>query len=321
MANNLYLITGDDLFERENNLTKIKDNFGELMKGINFVVIDKDNLDNLINEVNTFPFGFSEKLIVVNIASKATSDEETSGKNDWFTPELSSAILASLDVNTIVFIGDFQARSKVYKFVSQNGKCIECNKPKNKRDIAPWAIQIAKQYGKNISSENANYLIQVCGADKLMLYNEIQKLVDYVRDRTEITKEDIEKVGIRTLETIIFDLTDYLGARNISKALICLEELLKMKEPLQKILIMIARHFKSLLVTKICLNEGKNPAEELNTKFTFIVSKYKDQAKKFSLEELNSLIVDLANLDADSKVGKIDLKTGLELSLVKVMWI
>lgn len=319
MADNLFLITGDDLFERENNLNKIKDGFGDLMKGINFVVIDKDNIDNLLNEVNTFPFGFSKKLIIINIVSKASADEETSTKNDWFTPELSAAMLDSLDVNTIVFVGDFQSRSKVYKFVSQNGKCIECSKPKNKRDITPWVMQIVKNEGKNISNENANYLIQVCGADKLMLYNELQKLVDYVGDKDEIEKADIEKVGIRTLETIIFDLTDYLGARNISKALICLDELLKMKEPLQKILIMIARHFKSLLLTKICVNDGKNLAEELNTKFPFILNKYKEQSKKFSLDELNSILINLANLDADSKVGKIDLKTGLELSLIKVM--
>lgn len=316
---NIYLITGDDLFEREREVNKIKENFGELVKGINFITLDKDTIHLLTGEITTYPFGFDKKLIIVNVATKASSSEESSVKNDWFNEELTENILNSIDMNVVVFVGDFQTKSKVYKFVSQNGKCIECNKPKSKKDVAPWVVSTAKQFNKNISTQNANYMIQTCGADKLMLYNEIQKLVDYVGDRNEIVKEDIENVGIRTLETIIFDLTDCVGTRNISNALKFLEELLQQKEPLQKILIMIARHFKSLLITKICLNENRNIAEELNTKFPFIINKYKDQARKFTCEELENVLVDLAELDMDSKVGKIDLKIGLEIALVKAM--
>lgn len=316
---NIYLITGDDLFEREREVNKIKESFGELVKGINFITLDKDTVYLLSSEVVTYPFGFDKKLIIVNIVSKANSEDGNTTKNDWFNEELTENILNSIDMNVIVFVGDFQTRSKIYKFVSQNGKCIECNKPRSKKDVAPWIVSVAKQHGKNISVLNANYMIQTCGADKLMLYNEMQKLVDYIGERDEITKEDIESVGIRTLETIIFDLTDCLGSRNISNSLKFLEELLEQKEPIQKILIMIAKHFKSLLITKICLNENRNVADELNTKFPFIVNKYKEQARRFTREELEQVLVDLAELDMDSKLGKIDLKIGLEVTLVKAM--
>ena len=319
----IYLITGDDLFEREREVNKIKEGFGELVKGINYITLDKDTVHLLTGEVTTYPFGFDKKLIIVSIASKASSasnsDEEGGKKNDWFNEELAENILNSMDMNVIVFVGDFQARSKLYKFVSQNGKCIECNKPKSKKDLAPWIVELTRKHGKNISNENASYMLQICGADKLMLSNEIQKLIDYVGDRDEIKKQDIESVGIRTLETIIFDLTDCLGTRNISNTLRYLEELLEQKEPLQKILIMIARHFKSLLITKICLENNRSVSEELNTKFPFIINKYKEQSKRFKREELEEILINLANLDVDSKIGKIDLKIGLELSLVKAM--
>ncbi len=320
MENNICLITGDDLFERNRKLEEIKKNFGELVKGINYIVLDKDNISSLISELTTYPFGFEKKLIIVNIATKMSSDDENSNnKNDWFNDDVTKNILNSIDTNVIVFVGDFQARSKIYKFVSANGKCIECNKPKSKKDIAPWVVSITRQYNKNISIENANYMIQICSADKLLLFNEIQKMIDYIGEREEILKDDIEKVGIRTLETIIFDLTDCIGTRNISNTLKFLEELLAQKEPLQKILIMIARHFKSLLITKICILENRSIADELNTKFPFIINKYKDQARRFELNELEDIIINLANLDADSKIGKIDLKIGLELCLINAM--
>lgn len=314
---NLYLITGDDLFEREREINKIKNDFGKLVKGINFVTIDKDTIHLLNGEITTYPFGFDKKLIIVTISQKATASEETTSKADWFDEMLEENILNSLDMNVLVFIGDFQARSRLYKFVSKNGKCIECGKSKNKKDVASWVVNLAKQSEKNISLDDANYMVHICGSDKLMLYNEMQKLIDYSGERKSISRKDIEEVGIRTLETIIFDLTDCLGARNISDALRYLDELLKQKEPLQKILIMIARHFKSLLITKICLNENRNVAEELNTKFSFIVNKYENQARKFTQKELENIIIDLAELDMNAKLGKIDLKIGLEVALVK----
>ncbi|MBQ9314977.1 MAG: DNA polymerase III subunit delta [Clostridia bacterium] len=320
MENSIYLITGEDLFEREKELNKIKQNFGELVKGINFVTLDKETLHLLSREVTTYPFGFTQKLIIVNVPSKsANSEENTSSKNDWFNEELMDDILNAIDYNVIIFIGDIQSRSKLYKFVSKNGKCIECNKPKSKKDLAPWIVSLARQNGKIISLENANYMLQICGTDKLMLSNEIQKIVDYIGENSEIQKKDIEKVGIRTLETIIFDLTDAVGNRNIAISLKYLDELLMQKEPLQKILIMIARHFKSLLITKMCIQNNVSVSEELNIKFPFIVNKYKEQSKRFKEEELKSILIDLADLDSDSKIGKIDLKIGLELCLIKTM--
>lgn len=320
MENSIYLITGEDIFEREKELNKIKENCGELVKGINFVTLDKETMYLLHSEVTTYPFGYLKKLIIVNVPSKVTNTEETAtSKNDWFNEELAEDILHSLDVNVIVFMGDIQARSKLYKFVSKNGKCIECNKPKSKKDIAPWVVSLARQKGKIISLENANYLLQICGTDKLMLSNEIEKLVTYIGENEEIKKQDIEKVGIRTLETIIFDLTDAVGNRNIAVSLKYLDELLMQKEPLQKILIMIARHFKSLFITKICVQNNLNVSEELNIKFPFIVNKYKEQCRRFSEKELGDILIYLADLDSDSKVGKIDLKIGLELCLIQSM--
>ena len=57
----LCLITGDDLFEKEKEVNKIKTNFGELIKGINFVTLDKDTMYLLESEVTTFPFGYNQK--------------------------------------------------------------------------------------------------------------------------------------------------------------------------------------------------------------------------------------------------------------------
>ena len=95
-------------------------------------------------------------------------------------------------------------------------------------------------------------------------------------------------------------------------ALNYLNDLIENKEPIQKIIIMISKHFKSLLVAKIATSENKNLLEELNTKSTYAANKYKEQARRFEKQELISIIMKFAKLDVDSKIGKIDLKIGLE---------
>ena len=60
----LYLFYGEELFLLENSVKKIKSLFGEIIKGINYVVIDETNLNSLISEIETPSFGYEKKLII-----------------------------------------------------------------------------------------------------------------------------------------------------------------------------------------------------------------------------------------------------------------
>ncbi len=75
---------------------------------------------------------------------------------------------------------------------------------------------------------------------------------------------------------------------------------------------MIAKHFKSLLIAKEALKSGKDPMNYLSTKSVYAANKYKEQAKRFEEKELIKRIQELAQLDVDAKVGKIDLQIGIE---------
>ena len=53
------------------------------------------------------------------------------------------------------------------------------------------------------------------------------------------------------MDSVIFDLTDNLGKKNIKDALIVLKNLIDTKEPIQKILITLYNHFKKLYIIKL----------------------------------------------------------------------
>ena len=86
------------------------------------------------------------------------------------------------------------------------------------------------------------------------------------------------------------------------------------KEPLQKILITLYNHFKKIYLTKIALKYNKDIIESLNLKpnQTFLVNKYKTQARYFKGKELDDILQSLRDLDYQYKIGLIDLEIGLE---------
>ncbi len=146
------------------------------------------------------------------------------------------------------------------------------------------------------------------------LINEIRKLIEYAGENGKIKKEDIDKLTIKKLESVIFDLTDSLGKKDTKTALTVLQNLIYEKEPLQKILITLYNHFKKIYLTKIAMKENKNVAQSLNLKpnQTFLVKKYQMQAKYFKENELKIILQSLRDLDYKYKIGEIDLQVGLE---------
>ena len=63
--NSIYLLYGEELFLLESVLKKIKNKFGELIKGINYIQIDENNYEELISDIITPAFGYDKKLIIV----------------------------------------------------------------------------------------------------------------------------------------------------------------------------------------------------------------------------------------------------------------
>ena len=64
----IYLLYGEELFLLENSLKRIKKIFtasvGECVKGINYISIDENNYGEIIQDIETPSFGYSQKLII-----------------------------------------------------------------------------------------------------------------------------------------------------------------------------------------------------------------------------------------------------------------
>lgn len=318
----IYLLYGEETFLLEQQLKKIKKNFGELIKGINYIIIDENNIQELIADIETPAFGYDRKLIIVRNTGvfKRESKRRSGGVSKELKDKINDYIKENLQMinNEIVliFIEDEVEKNSIYNTIEKIG--VVCNFEEQKPfQIIKRLKGISNSYKVNIDENTLQYLIECCGTNMQDLINEMRKLIEYAGENGKIEKKDIDKLCIKKIESVIFDLTDNLGQKKIKEAMEVLYNLIASKEPIQKILITLYNHFKKLYFAKIAIENNKDIAVSLNLKSNqmFLVNKYKSQVKGFKKTELKKIVQELQDLDYKYKIGIIDLNIGLEAIL------
>lgn len=327
---NIYLLYGEERFLLDNCVKKIKKIFGEMINGINYIQIDSNNIQEIISDIETPAFGYPTKLIIAKdtgLFQKSTRKnkkvEETPKKDEnKFEKKLADYIKENIstiqDGVILLFVEQDADKNALYKAIDELG--IVCNFEKQKpAELAKRIKAICNAYKVNIDGQTINYFIESCGTSLADLINEIRKQIEYVGENGTITKETIDLLGIKQFESIIFDLTDNLGKKNIEESLKVLKNLIYAKEPIQKIFITLYNHFKKLYITKIAVNENLNLAESLNLKAnqTFLAGKYRMQSGYFKEAELKKLLKEFIDLDYKVKNGMMDINVGLESILCR----
>ena len=324
VLHSLYLLYGEELFLLETSLKKIKTLFGECIKGINYITIDDNNYNQIISDIETPAFGYEKKLIIARNTGILKKDGkrknvEMQKLREYIAKYIEEHIKEINKSAVLVFIeDDVDVKLDLYKTIDKLG--ITCKFDYQKPlQIEKRLKGICQGYKVQIDDATLRYFIECCGTNMQDLINEIRKLIEYAGEGGKIEKQDIDKLSIKKIESVIFDLTDNLGKKQVGKALQVLQNLIYAKEPLQKILITLYNHFKKLYLTKLAINYKKDIAQSLNLKPNqiFLVNKYKMQAGYFQEKELQFILQRLRDLDYNYKIGNIDLQIGLESILCR----
>ena len=320
----LYLLYGEEVFLLESVLKKIKNLFGEIIKGINYIMIDETNCNELIADIETPSFGYEKKLIIAR--NTGILKKEGKRKNLELAnlkEKVNNYLKENIDIvksSVVLVFVEEEADNKQELYTTIDKLGVVCKFDSQKPiQIEKRIKSICYGYKVEIDDTTLRYFIEGCGTNMQDLINEIRKLIEYAGENGKIEKEDVDKLCIKKLESVIFDLTDSLGKKDIAKALEVLKNLVYAKEPLQKILITLYHHFKKLYFVKLSLKYNKDIISSLNLKpnQTFLVNKYKTQANYFKEIELRDILQNLMDLDYQYKMGFIDLQVGLEAILCK----
>ena len=319
----LYLLYGQETYLIEDAVKKIKKSFDKLIEGINFIKVDETNVSQIISYIETPCFGNDKKLILVKetgLLKKKAKKKDSNISN--FADVVADYIKQNIDMikqdTVIVFIENEVDKNKLYKVIEDFGK-IGNFEPERLPNLIKRIKTICSAYKVEINDSDAQYLIECCGTNLQDIINEIRKLIEYTGEGNRINKVSIDLLAVKQIDSVIFDLTDNLGKKDVKKAMEVFYNLIYQKEPVQKILITLYNHFKKIYFVKIALKYNENIAEVLKLKPNqiFLVNKYKAQAGYFNLVELRKILEEFANLDYNYKNGLIDLNVGIEAILCR----
>lgn len=294
---NIYLLYGEEKYDLNQKVQKIKKGFDKLEIGVNLFYITKENIKELESVCQGLTFFGSDKLVII---------KDTNLKFDV-------DVLKDTDEATkIVIIEEsVDKRLSSYKQLSKIAECIEF-KHMNEKQIVMYIMQTLKKYNKDIDLKVAEYMQSICGEDKANIINELQKLVIYLDDRNNVTKEDIDNVCSRTFNAKIFEVLQKIIDKNKQVAINSLDELLKQKEPIVKIYIMLYKQIKQMYMIKVMKQRKENDIASKLGMHPFVYKNLSISCDKYKVEELKKIMYEFDKYDEKTKIGEMDFEIGLK---------
>jgi DNA polymerase III subunit delta len=130
-----------------------------------------------------------------------------------------------------------------------------------------------------------------------------------------IAEEDVALLTPYVAEARIFDMVDALAERKGRQAAALLHRLLDESEPLA-LLGMINRQFRLLIEAREVLDAGGDSGDLLKTpdiKHPYVAQKLTQQARNFTLDQLEDIYRYLLDTDYAIKTGRIEPELALDL--------
>ena len=322
----LYLFFGPEEFLKKyyvESLEKILLS-GEF-KSLNRIVLEgKQEIGKLTDYCETLPVFSDRKLIIVRNSGlfkpKKKDGEVKKAKPQAQGDEL-TAFIQDLPghVCLVFYEAEVDKRLKTtLENIKKNGLVVEFEYQRPD-ELIRWASRKFRASGREINLNTAAKLVESCEQGMTEILNEIEKLLAYTEGHQEITPEDIEKVCTKSIKSRIFDLTDAIAEKKSSRALGLLNDMIILKEPVPKILFMIARQFRQILQVRLLQEEGCGLSEIASRigMSSYIAGKILKQASNFSQSKLKKAVETSLELDLAVKTGKLEDRTAAELLIIE----
>lgn len=308
---NVYLLYGTEDYLKRQYRDKLKHALVEPDDTMNFSAYEgKDiNPKELIDLSETLPFFKEKRMILV----------ENSGFFKNSCDDLAEYMSQVPESTCFVFVEEeVDKRSKLFKAASRAGSAVKFETPKEDMLIR-WILGRIQREGKKITQSVMQLFLSKTGSDMENIDKELEKLICYTLDKTEISAADVEAICTGQTENKIFEMIDAISAKNQKKALDLYYDLLALKEAPMRILFLIARQFQNLLLIKSMSAKGYPAVSIAKTAGmpSFAVQKNLRQAGAFKINQLKEAIEDCGQAEEDVKTGRMADQLAVELLIVK----
>ena len=226
----------------------------------------------------------------------------------------------------LVFVYDLieykaDARTKLAGVLKKYGSVVAFNR-QEQGDLVDWIARRFRALDKDIGTEEAKYLIFLCGDLMTTLISEIGKIGAYAPHH-RITREDIDAVATPQLDAVVFQMTDAIAQGNFDRAAAVLSDLFHMQEAPIKLLSVLGRQLRQLYTARLAIEERKSAGylmELWGMRSAWPAEKLMQSARRFSLPWCRNAVLRCAQCDLAMKSTGADgqeLMTSLLLELAQ----
>lgn len=307
----LYLLTGEEVYLMEHYLHELT---GVITGGeaddFNSMVVSREHTDemNIYSFVESYPFMCDRKVLIIRntgILKKATEEEKK------FWPKLLESIP---DYAVIIFYEpEIDKRSSIYKAICKYGYVAEFPLQKGVA-LTNWVAKALKSYGKQMDSNNIEYLIASCNPGMINIKIEIEKLVNYKKENPVITKSDIDILVNKSVESKVFDMAEDIVRGDVVNAQRKLDDMKKLNVKPVEILPAIFSKFSTYRKTKLLEHLPAAQIAIATKSRDFFVKKDLGLIKNVSRETFDNIVKLCQSADYKIKSGQSD--GWLEIALI-----
>lgn len=245
----IYLLHGEDDYLRKSYLNALKKAIaGDDEMNVSHFCGEDVNVSEIVSIASTMPFFAEKRLIIIENSNlfvlKGNSVRPESEELEAFIPDIPDSTIFIFSEPKI------DGRLKLYKSVIKKGALNAELKHLSEDELYIWCAKRLAAENIKITSDAAKELVDRVGIDMFTLSNELKKLIAYKGNGTVITADDIRAVSQVKFEDAIFDLLDYAVSGNINKTMEIYSDLLALREPPLKIIVLLGRQCANLLAIK-----------------------------------------------------------------------
>ncbi len=240
----------------------------------------------VLNSIGLLPMIASARSLIVEDIHKLTKDEmETWVKALERCPETTRLLMTadSLDKRLV-------ASKNLLKMV----KLVECELP------PPWewptfVVKMAKENDFEIDTPTAQALVDASGKSLEWIETQLQTLKLFKHPHKRAQLQDVQALGLAGLEneSLIFKIAEFIAQRQLGSAWQAGNELRHFGQPIQKIIPLIAKHFKQLGEIQGLSHLSDGEIAKLTSSRDFVIKKMRGQAQRFNSERMKRIYAHL----------------------------
>lgn len=323
---NVYILFGDDGYLKKLYKNKISSAVCDVDDIFNFQNFGPDcDLQDVYDSVLQFPMMSDKKCVILNDYDFSQCSKTDYDKLCTIISEVPETCVFILWFDSMEI--DVKKNTKFKKLVTEaeknNGIAVALNH-RTQGELVKMLTDGAQKRGCRFENNAARYLVENVGQDINTLVNELEKLCAFAKNG-EITKQTVENVAVKTVESSVYDLSKQIVDCNMERAMKLLDDLFFMRVEPIVILSTISAYYVDMYRLFVGKSKGLS-VSQIAEKFgykgrEFVLEKASVNLKKFDFNKFALSFEALCTADRTLKSFSGNDRTVLEQLAVKLGYI